>query len=318
MPKVVRSIEINGNKLKCVQCGKEKNIKISYYKSKDPRFGISQERCYWCKECLEKKCFDDNGIPNRDNFREVLRDYLNLPFDQKIYEDSLQKNKRILGFYITQLNTRSGYKNKDLTWEDGETGEKNNGKNEEKLINNTEIDTNRLAELADKWGIGYSNEEYIAFEKKYQMLKNNYKEKTAMHTEALLTYVRYRCKEELATAKGNVKEAKDWSDMANKAATNAKINPSQLSKADLTEGLNTFGELIRAVEESMDIIPLLPKFKEKPQDKVDFTLWCYINYIRDLKGLPKCEYKEIYKFYDERKKEYEKHIAKEENGGIDG
>jgi hypothetical protein len=134
-----------------------------------------------------------------------------------------------------------------------------------------------------------------------------------MHTEALLTYIRYRCKEEISTAKGDVKEAKAWGELAAKAAQDAKINPSQLSKADLADGLSTFGELVRAVEQAVDIISILPKFKEKPQDKVDFTLWCYINYIRDLKGLPYCDYKDIYAFYEQRKKEYEQHTSFEEN-----
>jgi hypothetical protein len=137
------------------------------------------------------------------------------------------------------------------------------------------------------------------------MLRNNYQEKTAMHTEALLTYIRYRVKEEMSTAKNDMKAAKDWGQLAQKAAQDAKINPSQLSKSDLSDGLDTFGQLVRTVEQAIDIIPILPKFKERPQDKVDFTLRCYINYVRDLKGLPLVEYKDIYGFYEARKKEFE-------------
>lgn len=176
------------------------------------------------------------------------------------------------------------------------------------------IDINALAE---KWGYGYTQEQLYAFEKKYQLLKNNYPEKTALHTEALLTYIRYRVNEEMATAKGDVKSAKDWGELASKQATNAKINVSQLSKNDLQDGLDSFGSLVKAVETAMDIIPILPKFKEQPQDKPDFTLWCYINYVRDLKGLPPAEYKEIYSFYDERKKEYEKKYSNNEEDEAD-
>jgi len=65
--------------------------------------------------------------------------------------------------------------------------------------------------LEDKWGLGYSDTELLLFEKKHKMLcRNNYKEKTAMHREALFNYIRYRVKEEMATAEGNVKEAKEW------------------------------------------------------------------------------------------------------------
>jgi hypothetical protein len=158
----------------------------------------------------------------------------------------------------------------------------------------------------------------VAFEKKYQALKNNYPERTALHIEALQTYCRYRVKEEFATAKGAVKEAKDWGDLANKQAQSAKININQLSKSDLTMGLSTFGELVRMVETSVDIIPILPQFKEKPQDKPDFTLWCYVNYVRDLKGLPPAEYNDIYKFYEDRKKEQEKRLDFLSNPSEDG
>jgi hypothetical protein len=171
-------------------------------------------------------------------------------------------------------------------------------------VNDFNIDEDKLEELIDKWGYGYSNEEYLAFEKKYIQLKNNYPEKTAMHTEALLKYIRYSCKEEIATANNNVDNAKKWADMANKAATNAKINPSQLSKADLSDGLSTFSELSQAVEKEIDIIPILPQFKYRPNDALDFNIWCYVNYERNLSGLPPCDYEDVYKFYDKRKQEY--------------
>jgi hypothetical protein len=176
--------------------------------------------------------------------------------------------------------------------------ENNHEKAKKKMLKEFNIDY-----LVEKWGFGYDIEEMVAFEKKYQLLKNNYPEQTSLHIEALQTYCRYRVKEEFATAKGLVKEAKDWGDLADKQAKSAKININQLSKSDLTMGLSTFGELVRMVEQSVDIIPMLPQFKEQPQDKPDFTLWCYINYVRDLKGLPPANYEDIYQFYEERKKE---------------
>jgi hypothetical protein len=48
----------------------------------------------------------------------------------------------------------------------------------------------------------------------------------------------------------------------------------------------------------------LPKFKYRPNDALDFNIWCYINYARDLQGLPHCDYEDVYKFYDKKKNEY--------------
>ena len=103
---------------------------------------------------------------------------------------------------------------------------------------------------------------------------------------------------------GNVKKAKEWGGLASAAATAAKINPSQLSKADLSDGLSTFSELSQAVEKEVDIIPILPKFKYRPNDALDFNIWCYVNYMRDLSGLLPCKYEDVYAFYDKRKEGY--------------
>ena len=251
---------------------------------------------------------DDRGQISIDKFKDTLK-LINRPYLHDLWLVSLDDKMDTFGCYMKNLGLRQ---NRELAWEDSifsiQDTNKQNNTHSIKLS-----DFELTDEIIDKWGAGYKIEEYQAFERKYNLLKNNYPEKTAMHTEALLNYIRYRVKEELSTALGLVKEAKEWGGLAKDAATAAKINPSQLSKADLTEGLSTFGELVRAVEQAVDVIPILPKFKEKPQDKVDFTIWCYINYIRDLKGLPPCEYKDIYQFYEERKKEYAKHANKDDS-----
>lgn len=277
----------------CIDC--KKKLKLSnFYNSNDP---LSDGKAPICKPCIKK-------IINYDDIKtiySVLRS-MNMPFIYNLWDDQNKKGGNIFGLYVRLINSLPNYKG--LTWEDStfcdsedqaEHGSKNmNSSTDEEHSN-----------LINKWGEGYSSEEYRAFERKYGMLKNNYQEKTAMHTEALLTYIRYRVKEELATAKGDSKSAKDWGALAKDAATAAKINPSQLSQSDLSDGLDNFGQLVRSVEQAVDIIPILPQFKERPNDKVDFTIWCYVNYIRDLKGLPLASYEEIYSFYEARKKEYE-------------
>lgn len=159
-------------------------------------------------------------------------------------------------------------------------------------------------EIVRKFGQGYTKSEYKAMVEKYDFLSQSYPDLTNLHTEALVTYTRYKVKEEFATSAGNVDEAEKWAALATKAADKAKINPSQLSQSDLQGGLNSFSELMMAIEQAVDIIPILPQFKFRPNDAVDFTIWCYVNYIRKAEGKPLCEYEDIYHFYDERKAEY--------------
>ena len=159
-------------------------------------------------------------------------------------------------------------------------------------------------EIVQLFGEGYSKDEYRKMHKKYEKLKLNYSLQTNLHQEALATYVRFKVKEENATASGNVDEAKKWYDAAQNAASNGKLTPKQLSAADLQKGVNSFSELTLAIEQATDVINILPKYKTQPHDAPDFNIYCYISYARKLKGLPPIEYKDIYKFYDDKMEEY--------------
>lgn len=281
--------------LKCMDCKSDKEKSSNFYNTQNKLYE-NVGKIPICKDCLMKSVnYDD-----METIYSILRQF-DIKFDIEYWEQAKESKYETFKRYMTMANSLHQFNG--TGWKDSIfeiTKKKENKK--EKNVTATKI--NETDEMIGKWGYGYEKEEYLAFERKYNMLKNNYQEKTAMHTEALLTYIRYRVKEELSTAMNDVKAAKEWGALAQKAAQDAKINPSQLSKSDLSDGLDTFGQLVRTVEQAVDIIPILPKFKEKPQDKVDFTIWCYVNYIRDLKGLPLAEYSDVYNFYEERKKEY--------------
>jgi len=304
MPKIGKGAPKQSKKqteLMCASCGNIKKNKEFYvsYQQVHSKTG----RIPYCKQCLKQMIIDENNNVQLDLIKRMLQ-IIDRPFMWDIWITSNNEEGDSLGVYMKNLALTQ---NRYLTWKDSvfdpqtvtQMNYNSTLKQSEFLLTD---------EIIDKWGAGYKKDEYQAFERKYHLLKNNYPEKTAMHTEALLNYIRYRVKEELATASGQVKEAKEWGGLAKDAATAAKINPSQLSAADLTDGLSGFGQLVRAVEQVVDIVEILPKFKQKPQDNVDFTLWCYINYVRGLKGLGDCEYKDIYGFYKQKRKDMDNKI----------
>lgn len=175
-------------------------------------------------------------------------------------------------------------------------------------------------ELKDMFGRGFDEPGYREMHKRFVALSNNYPLRTEMHREALLTYTKYAFRRDEAIADGDIDAADKWGKLAAKQAADAKINPSQLSAADLSDGMTSFSQLSAMVEKAQDIIPLLPQFIEEPKDRVDYTLWEYINYARHLDGKPLIEYKELYKFlearYESLKKRY-KFMKKEEDGNFD-
>lgn len=290
------SITIKENQKQCVCCGSVKSAKTNFYQSTSEWH--KDALIPYCKNCLKKRLDDSD----EKSVHRILSK-LDRPYISEAWDTAVKSSKDTLGVYLSSLNIP---KYKGMDYFDGEThGESSSYESDEQEADTSNVGSTKITnDLLNKWGFGYEDEEILAFERKYSLLRNNYQEKTAMHTEALLTYIRYRVKEEMATARGQIKDAKDWGALAQKAAQDAKINPSQLSKSDLSDGLDTFGQLVRSVEQAQDIIPILPQFKERPQDKVDFALLCYINYVRDLKGLPLATYEEVYDFYEERKKEY--------------
>lgn len=175
----------------------------------------------------------------------------------------------------------------------------------EKINDNNENDSKiSLNELIDLFGSGFNENEYREMYKKFEILKNNYPLKTEMHKEALITYVKYAFKRDKSISDDDIEAADKWGKLASKQATDAKINPSQLSAADLSDGMTCFSQVSATVEKAQDIIPLLNKFIEQPQDRVDYTIWQYVNYCRHLEGKPLIQYKDLYKFLKSRYQEY--------------
>ena len=177
-------------------------------------------------------------------------------------------------------------------------------KKEEPIILANDDNFKVTHEIIDLFGEGYTTSMYKKMQEKYDKLKINYTLQTNIHQEALATYVRFKVQEELATARGDVTEAKKWYDAAQSSAQDAKLTPKQLTKADLDSGVTSMSELTKALEQAVDVIKILPRFKYRPNDAVDFNIWCYVNYERRLNGQPEVAYEDVYKFYDEKKKQY--------------
>jgi hypothetical protein len=303
---------VNVSAITCLSCGQSK--KPTEFYASSSVFNAATGRVQYCKECCINLSTDGRDNIDIERLKSLL-EKIDKPFLQDVlqsaYDEGTNANTNPLGIYFKNLNSLPQYRS--LTWKDSILEQQHT----QSIQKNDDFDV--TDDIIEFFGTGYTTDEYRAMYRKYNFLKNNYPEKTNMHIEALTSYVRFKVKEEFAIAAGDVGAAGKWADLANKAATAAKINPSQLSAADLQDGLSTFGQLARAVEQAVDIVEILPRFKQKPQDNVDFTLWCYINYVRGLKGLGDCEYKDIYGFYEQRKKDLVNKVIKndidEENEG---
>ena len=326
----------------CNFCHVKKKM-TDFYISKSPLYSVDG-RVPICKECVINVSLNEDGTINelelnktlkkldKPYYKDLIESSINSFKGEHSYiedEDVKYYGKEILQKYFTLIAMRQDI---NKSYEDSEkdnfihptsntpksTKEKiakkyadiidnripTTNKKDEEIVNTEDDNFEVTQDMIDMFGEGYTRIEYKNMYKKYNDMQKNYTIQTNIHKEALLTYVRFKVKEELATAKGDVQEAQKWYSAAQDAADKAKLTPKQLSKADLQGGITNFSDIFKAVEEANERIPIFPEFKYRPNDAVDFILWCYINYERNLNGLPEVKYSDIYKFYDEKKQEY--------------
>lgn len=316
----------------CTCCHETKKM-TDFYLSYSPMYSLDR-RVPICKECCKNSCLNKDGSINMDKLKELLRN-----IDKPLYYDMLSSAKQAVkkensyisfeevefhGYdtltkYFTIIATKQdraksygdsekeGFTHTNSNRSKAEMQEIENKYVTQQAKSKSEFNLGNFEvtdEIKSLFGYGYDDIEYKKMYDKYEKLKLNYTLQTNLHQEALATYVRFKVKEEDATAEGKVDEAKKWYEAAQNAADKAKLTPKQLTQADLQGGINSFSEIFKAVEQAVDVIPILPQFKYRPNDALDFNIWCYINYARDLQGLPQCSYEDVYRFYDKKKAEY--------------
>lgn len=290
----------------CLNCAK--NLPLSnYFKDKRSALGITPI----CKGCLQELSLE-NGIFDQQKVFDLCRK-IDKPFFYNTFASIRSKSVPEgvkMNEYLRAINVG---KSSLQGFADGEQTIRNDG------LGGT-MNENELAECISLFGEGFSTEEYKSAKRLYDKMTPNYPLRTNMHQQMLADWAITKTKEIRAMANGNVEEAEKWGKRADAKATAARLNPNQLSAADLSEGINNFSKLTEAVERATDIIPVLNRYRERPQDKVDYTIWQFINYCRKLEGKPTVEYREIYAFLDEQ---YEKHkemlawLKREKDGKYD-
>ena len=322
----------------CSCCGRELPL-LNFYTSHSPMFAVDH-KVNICKECFITYSIDkETGEVDIEKFKTILRqadkpfyfDYFQSSINQVLKEHSEMdedtvkyRGDLIIKIYMKNINTLRQVQAK--TYFDSEQSNfvyncnnilKNNQKTvshsvkkgvkkkiDEEVISLDETPFEVTQDVIDLFGEGYTRLEYKKMMKKYNEMSQTYVIQTSIHKEALVTYVRFKVKEEIATSKGDVVEAQKWYSAAQSAAEQGKLTAKQISKEDLQGGIVNFSDIFTAVEGAKERIKIFPEFKYQPKDAADFIIWCYVNYERNLNNLPEVDYKDIYAFYDRKKKEY--------------
>lgn len=317
--------KIPSEKKRCTNCGKERPFN-QFYMASNPLTSSDGKMVNICKTCVKSNSLNDDGSINVEKFKKMLMlmdkpyvpDALDSAIDEACKAEELGKGRTdIIGNYMKNIASLPQYsklsflESMSLLENGGSisssvtTTEKKTRPSQKEEVYVRQVDDFVVTdEILDLFGEGHSKSTYRKMWRKFEKLRLNYSIQTNLHEEALATYVRFKVKEEEATAIGDVGSADKWNKAAQEAADKAKLTPKQLTQADLQGGITAISEISKACEEAVDIIDILPRFKYAPNDAPDFIIWCYVNFCRKLKGLPECEYKDVYAFYDRKKKEY--------------
>ena len=334
--------------IKCEHCSQTKPAEM-FYRNSPANGGGYCAKC--CKECADEMSVNEDGIFTAENLYEVCRK-LDRPFyaddfsaikDAEVpdlkkadlyFEKSEKRRKNKYGFDrgddLSVLEAKSKSDSEPLKTPKPKQKPKpqiRQNPDQKSVMASIpkkkakdEMTEEELNECRELFGYGLSSAQYKRAKYLFDDMNNNYPLKTSMHKQKLAEWAVYKTMVEVAIANGDAGEAAKWGKLAKDTATDAKINPSQLSAADLSEGMTCFSQLSAAVEKAVDVIKLFPEFKEQPKDRVDYTLWEYVNCSRHMMGKPLIEYKELYSFLDKRAEELKgrySFIKKEEDGHFD-
>lgn len=317
-------VAIPKSHIQCGMCAKYKDAEGMFFKHPDSN-ATGDRYIHICKSCIEDYC--KNLYASYENVVYVilvLCQLTNVIFVQNVakmaeksWSGKKAKPEEIYKYYMSEL--KYGWLNKETAPNSMLEFRNSNFEGDilsfaehhpatpkvfieslnEELIKKREkkVDGNKNS-LESKWGAGFTQQEYIQLEQDYEKLEKFLPKKTELHIEALKRYVIYSLKEKSALAKGDLKEVKEWSNLADKAADNAQLKLKQLSENFGAE-VDGFAKLVETVEEYDSIIPTLPKARKMPYDDIDFIIWEIVNYIRRLEGKPETTYEEVYAFIDD-------------------
>lgn len=245
-----------GNIFTCKSCGEKKKIS-EFYKSKSEKHSVFGEICPYCKSCLQKS-ITDKGVVDINRFKYVLKEHLDKPFCEELFNKVITKNTvNHLGKYIQSLNFKKIDGVDNLTWKHTDLlncDKKEEIKNEnvdfkfEETKNSTEEKFTVTKKMVLFWGKSYSEEEYQFLEETYR----EWKDRNNCETLAQEKTYKYIAIQELEIRRGQengleVDKMYKLQETYRKLINDAGITPKE-AKSVTDEEVGCLGVWIRDIE----------------------------------------------------------------------
>lgn len=279
----------------CNTCRIEKQ-ESNFFKVDTPLF--PDGRIDTCTQCVRKEVDVDDVQSVIGFLRQIDK-----PFYQKEWDVALKGKGHPLGLYIRKLGL-SQYKGKTFSNSDGIDGTGDvdlssiNPITEMELQNGEKITYSD--DLVDKWGVGYSQSEYMQMEKFYMNMKLTHDVDTATH-EDMLKQLAY-----ITVDRDRLRRDGAWTDYDRVSKVyetmlkSASFRPADRKGTDEATGMRTFSQIFEEVEKRGF---RKPPPKELNRDQFDLIIITLANYYHRLFGqhiiteIPEEVIKEIDEFH---------------------
>lgn len=253
---------INLDYVYCPCCGDFKSA-TNFYSSKKTKSGLEH---LGCKSCLLDMATDYNkktGIrtDNREKTIAVFK-ALDLPFVESAYNSALDsvneavnEKNRSTAFQQLLVMVKSLPQWNSLTFKDSEFLFTTIDENEEE----TKINTKTIKKGKKRFGIGYSNEDYIFLENEYQDWITRYECNTKAQ-ESIFERLSFK-KWEINKATKSGLPTKDLDKTYQELLATANIQPRQTGMDSMAEA-QTLGTLIQKYEETRPLPNIDPELQD--------------------------------------------------------
>ena len=281
-------------------CKKERPVS-KFYKVKSPMFPDGMINI--CSDCVRKEV----DIDNIDSVISFLRQ-IDKPFVQKQWETAVASGRYPLGEYIRKVNSLKQVSNDNFNDSDGMNG-KATGANKVDLssavVDHVFNEKGEVIvyseELVNKWGTGYTQEEYLTMEKFYQDMRITHDITSPVHIQKLKNLAYDNVLLKRLREKEDVPNYTKLAQAIDKTEQSAGFRPIDRKGIDDATGIRSFAQVWEEVEKNGFRLPPVEMVERDVYDGMIISLGNYYHRLvgkKILSEIPEELRRDADKFYE--------------------
>lgn len=229
-----------GEKKVCIICGNP-YADSSFYSHRN---NLINEKFGFCKKCVVKQV----ELDDMDTLYDFLRT-ANIPYLKEFWKIANEADTETVGTYLKNLNSLK--QNKELRFKDSDDI---NGKtNKAELVDISNENFELTDEIVKKWGRNLELEDYIFLEEEFENLGGHQLEDT-LQERLFKNIAKTQWMANEAYENGRIADYEKMMKSLSNQMADANIKPSQTKNANLENGVNSWSEWTKVIEETEPIL----------------------------------------------------------------